>query len=167
MFKEAITSEPLQEQNRRRASARLLKSRLQVNAALGCPLTFWQVELMEHMRPIQSQFHRVLDFVTVVGFALAPSVLSFSGFAATLAYLLAVVHLLLTLITRFPPSERGVVPFQAHGVIEVVVGAALVLAPFALRWDGVPRTFYVGIGVVILAVWALTAYHPHTPRTAA
>src|SRR5919106_4666543 len=34
MFKEAITSEPLEEQLRRRATARLLRSRLQVNAAL-------------------------------------------------------------------------------------------------------------------------------------
>jgi hypothetical protein len=33
MFKEAITTEPLQEQLRRRAVARLLRSRLQVNAA--------------------------------------------------------------------------------------------------------------------------------------
>ncbi|MEP6905139.1 MAG: hypothetical protein ABI875_03600 [Gemmatimonadales bacterium] len=119
------------------------------------------------MRPIHAQFHRILDFVTVVAFALAPSVLGLSGFAATLAYLLAVVHLLLTVITRFPPGVRGLVPFRAHGVIELVVGLALVVIPFALRWDGVTRTFYVVAGAVILAVWALTAYHAETAHTAA
>ena len=116
------------------------------------------------MRPIHARVHRILDFVTVVGFALAPSVLGLSGLAAALAYVLAVVHLLLTTLTRFPPGEGGLVPFQAHGFIELVVGAALVVAPFALRWAGVPRTFYVVAGVVILVVWALTAYRAPTTR---
>jgi len=47
------------------------------------------------MRVIAARLHQVLDFVTVGGFALAPSVLGLAGFAATLAYVLAVVHLAL------------------------------------------------------------------------
>lgn len=119
------------------------------------------------MRPIHAQLHRILDFVTVVAFVVAPSALGLVGFAATLAYLLAAVHLLLTLITRFPPGRRGLVPFEAHGLIELVVGAALIIAPFVLRWGGVARTFYVVAGIVILAVWALTAYHAQTAHAAA
>lgn len=110
------------------------------------------------MRPIHARLHRILDFVTVVGFAVAPSLLGLQGLPATLAYVLAAVHLLLTLLTQFPPAEKGLVPLRAHGLIELVVGIALLLAPFALGWTGVSRTFYVGAGVVILAVWALSAY---------
>src|SRR5579864_8892655 len=52
----------------------------------------------ERMRVIGAGLHRMLDFVTVVGFALAPTVLGLVGFAATLSYLLAAVHLVLTLL---------------------------------------------------------------------
>ena len=110
------------------------------------------------MHPLHARFHRILDFVTVVGFAFAPSLLGLKGLPATLAYVLAAVHLLLTLLTQFPPAERGPVPFRVHGLIELLVGIALVLAPLALGWSGVSRTFYVAAGVVILAVWALSAY---------
>jgi len=60
------------------------------------------------MRVITAGLHRVLDFVTVAGFAVAPSVLGLAGFAATLGYVLAAVHLALTLLTHFPgDSVRG------------------------------------------------------------
>ena len=119
------------------------------------------------MQLIHARLHRILDFVTVVGFAAAPSLLGLSGFAATLAYILALVHLVLTLLTRFPFSERGVVPLRVHGMIELLVGVALVVAPFALSWVGAARTFYVAAGVVILAVWALSAYDARIAHVAA
>lgn len=119
------------------------------------------------MRPIHARFHRILDFVTVVGFAIAPSLLGLQGLPATLAYVLAAVHLLLTLLTQFPPAERGLVPLRAHGHIELLVGIALILVPFALGWNGVSRTFYVAAGVVILAVWALSAYTDRAAHAAA
>ncbi|MEO6565700.1 MAG: hypothetical protein ABIO63_06660 [Casimicrobiaceae bacterium] len=103
----------------------------------------------------------MLDFVTVVGFAAAPTLLGLQGLPATLAYGLAFVHLTLTLLTRFPPAQRGMVPLRAHGLIELLVGIALVVLPFVLGWTGVARTFYVAAGVVILAVWALSEYNEH------
>lgn len=111
------------------------------------------------MRPIRPHVHRTLDFVTVVGFAAAPSLLGLQGLPATLSYVLAFVHLALTLLTRFSPAERGLVPLRAHGLIELLVGVVLVVVPFALGWTGVARTFYVAAGVVILAVWALSEYN--------
>lgn len=110
------------------------------------------------MRLIQAGFHRALDFATVIGFALSPTLFGLAGFAATLAYLLAAVHLLLTLATRFPPRNRGVVAFPLHGLVELLVGVALIILPFALGWQGTPRTFYLVAGLVILMVWALTQY---------
>ena len=44
MFKEAITSEPLEVQNQRRAVARLQASRLQVNAAFCGDWHFFKEE---------------------------------------------------------------------------------------------------------------------------
>lgn len=111
------------------------------------------------MRVIPASLHRILDFVTVVGFALAPTLLGLTGPAAMLAYTLAVVHLVLTLMTQFGDAGSRPVPLRIHGMIELVVGLALVAAPFVLGWTGAARTFYLVAGVVILAVWALSDYH--------
>jgi hypothetical protein len=118
------------------------------------------------MRLITARLHRVLDFVTVGGFALAPSLLGLVGFAATLAYLLAAVHFTLTLLTHFPGSSTRPVPFALHGVIEGVVGVALLLLPWLAGWTGTARTFYLVAGLVILVVWAASAYRPATSSAA-
>lgn len=110
------------------------------------------------MRPISPAAHRVLDFVTVAGFAIAPSIIGMTGAAAVLAYSLAVIHLGLTLITHFPGGATRPVPFPAHGMIEGVVGAALIALPFLASWTGTTRLFYLSAGVVIVVVWLLSRY---------
>jgi len=75
------------------------------------------------MRVIAAGLHRMLDFVTVLGFALAPVVLGLTGLAATLAYVLAAVHLALTLLTHFPGRAARPVSLVLHGAIEGVVPA--------------------------------------------
>src|SRR5207244_11294154 len=105
------------------------------------------------MRVIAARLHRVLDFVTVGGFALAPSVLGLAGFPATLAYVLAVVHLALTLLTHFPGSAARPVSLVLHGAIEGVVGLALLLLPWLVGWLGAAGTFdFVG-GLGVLVLW--------------
>lgn len=113
------------------------------------------------MRVIPATVHRVLDFVTVLVFAGAPSVFNLTGTPALLSYALAGVHLVLTLLTRFSHSASGMVPLRVHGMIELLVGVALALLPFVLAWDGMARTFNVAMGAVILVVWALSNYATH------
>lgn len=102
--------------------------------------------------------HRLLDLVTIIGFGVAPSLLGLAGVAAILAYSLAAIHLLLSLLTHFPGDGKGPVPFAVHGVVEGVVGVALTALPFVAGWTGTPRAFYLGAGIVILVVWGLTGY---------
>ncbi len=110
------------------------------------------------MKVITACPHRVLDYVTVVAFALAPKAVGLVGAASTLAYALAGVHLLLTLVTQCPGGRARPVPLRVHGAIELVVGLALVVLPWLAGWTGVARTFYVVAGVVILCVWAASDY---------
>ncbi len=114
------------------------------------------------MRVIPARLHRVLDFVTIAGFALAPTLFGLTGAAAVVAYALAGVHLGLTLLTRFAPAGWGVIPLRVHGAIELLVGLGLLVVPLLLGWQSVARAFYVVVGVVILVVWALTAYGEHS-----
>ena len=110
------------------------------------------------MRTIPASLHRLLDFVTVAAFALAPTLLSLMGPAAFLAYGLAFIHLGLTLLTRFPRREARPIPLVLHGAVEAVVGPALVALPLFTDWTGGVRAFYVAAGIVILAVWVLSEY---------
>ena len=116
---------------------------------------------------ISPAVHRVLDYVTVVAFALAPTLFGLIGRTRTLAYALAVVHLLLTLATHFPGRARWPVPFRAHGIVELLVGLGLVALPFIRQWTHGARIFFPAIGVAILLVWALSRYGGTEPAAAA
>jgi hypothetical protein len=104
--------------------------------------------------------HGYLDYLTVVIFLLAPTLLGMSGLPAMIAYGLAVIHLLLTIATDFPSSMIKIIPFKLHGWLERLVGPLLIVLPFILGFsnDTVARNFYIGIGIVIIAVGICTNY---------
>lgn len=110
------------------------------------------------MRVVTPRVHKVLDFVTVVAFALAPTLVALTGLAAVVAYALAVVHLTVTVATDFTGAGRKPLPFRGHGALEAVVGIALLVLPFVTGWIGRPRIFYLTAGTVILVVSVLSSY---------
>ena len=112
------------------------------------------------MRILDARIHGFLDIVTVLVFLLGPLVFGLGGSPAAISYTLAVVHLVMTLLTRFPMGRWKVIPFPVHGIVELVVGLALLILPsYAGYAPGSPaRRFYLGMGAGILVVWALTAY---------
>lgn len=112
------------------------------------------------MRLLDARIHGVIDLVLVVIFLLAPLLYGLGGSPAAIAYTLAVVHLVLTLLTRYPMGLRKVVPFVAHGIIELLVGVFLVILPTVAGYGpGSPaRRFYTVIGAAILIIWVLTNY---------
>lgn len=108
--------------------------------------------------------HAWLDYLTVIIFAMAPMALGLSGAAAVLSYLLAGVHLLVTLLTAFPGGMWPVIPFRLHGFIELAVGPALLVVPWLLGFAGIAQMFYSAMGVVVLLVWSITGYS-EAPKT--
>ncbi len=102
--------------------------------------------------------HRILDYLAVVVFALAPTLFHLSGNTKMLAYALAAIHLVVTLATQFPGSAPRPLPYNLHGIIELVVGLALVAVPFLRHWTFGARQFYPAMGVVLLIIWAITRY---------
>lgn len=110
------------------------------------------------MNLIPPSIHRALDLVTVAIFALAPIFLHLSGLPATISYALAVIHLLLTLATKFPDVGKRPIRFRLHGTIELVVGIVLIVLPWAAGWVGTARVFYMVMGVLILIIRGLSKY---------
>ncbi len=110
------------------------------------------------MKILSPLLHGYLDFLTVIIFAVAPTVFGFGGLPAYISYALAAIHLGLTLITAFPKGIIGIVPFMIHGGIELVVAIVLVILPFIFGFAETPRNFFIGIGIVIFLVWLLSDY---------
>jgi hypothetical protein len=121
------------------------------------------------MRILDARVHGALDLVTVLLFLFGPLLFGLGGSPAAIAYTLAIVHLLMTLLTRFPLGRWKVIPFPIHGIVELIVGVALLILPsYAGYAPGSPaRRFYLGMGALILVVWALTAYGAQKPGAAA
>jgi hypothetical protein len=118
------------------------------------------------MNLIRHRLHGGLDYVTVVGFLVAPTLLGLNGTPAWIAYGLSGVHLILTLLTAFPLGLYKVVPMAVHGALELAVAIALLPAPWILKFssEAPARNFMVGSGMVIFMVWLLTRYRD--PRKA-
>ncbi len=112
------------------------------------------------MKVITPRAHGYLDFLTVAIFLLAPTLLGLSQLPAMLAYILAVVHLIVTLTSDFPFGAFKLIPFTIHGWIERIVGPSLIALPFIAGFSNeeIARNFYIAIGLVIIVVGFLTDY---------
>jgi hypothetical protein len=115
------------------------------------------------MKIISSEAHAVLDYLTVIIFALAPTVIGLTGVSAMISYGLAIVHLSMTLATDMPFSLVKIVPVKLHALVELMVGLVLVIGGYLLELPTPARTFFVAMGVIIFAVWLLSSY-AHSTR---
>lgn len=121
------------------------------------------------MKILSPTVHGVLDYVVVLLFALAPTLFGFTGLPATVSYVLASVHLVMTLCTAFPLGIIKLVPFPLHGGIEVAVVLALAVIPWALGFADVPaaRNFFLSAAALIALVVVLTNYRGATATSSA
>jgi hypothetical protein len=110
------------------------------------------------MKIISNKVHATLDYVTVVVLALAPTVIGLTGAEAIVSYVLAIVHLSMTLVTDMPFSLAKIVPIKLRALVEALVGPVLVVGGLLLAFSIPARIFFVAIGVTIIAVWLLSSY---------
>ena len=111
------------------------------------------------MKILNASIHGILDYATVIAFASAPMLLGFSGTAAMLAYLLAGVHLAMTVLTDMPLGLVKIIPMRLHALVEMFVGPSLLavalLAPSLVMGA---QEFFVASGIAICAVWFFSDY---------
>ena len=112
------------------------------------------------MKIISIKAHQFLDYATVVIFALLPSLFKFSGVPAYLSYILAVVHLLMTLLTTFSTRKPKIIPLKLHKLVETIVGPVLLVYPWILGFsaEATPRDVFIGMGIIIILVGFLSDY---------
>jgi hypothetical protein len=114
------------------------------------------------MKLIAPGVHRLLDFAAVIVFALAPFAIGLGGVGlpAVICWALAIVHLVVTLATRFPGRSGGSIAFVAHGILELAVSIFLAASSWIFGFGpGSPaRYFFVTAGAALFLVWLLTDY---------
>jgi len=111
------------------------------------------------MKLISHTIHGMIDYATVLLFALAPSVLGLTGAAALISYALAIIHLSMTVLTDMPLGIVKIIPIKLHALVEMAVGPVLVVGALVLpKLFAGGQGFFVAAGVVIFAVWLLSNY---------
>ncbi len=114
---------------------------------------------MKKLKFLDDAIHGVLDYGVVIIFALAPSLLGISDFSAVLCYVLAAVHLLVTILSDMPFGIKKLIPMLWHGHVELLVSLALVICPWIfteLMASG--QLFFTLMGAIIFFVWASSNY---------
>lgn len=104
--------------------------------------------------------HGILDYALAALFLLAPMLFGFSETAATVSYVIGVLYIGTSLLTRYPLGAIKVIPFPIHGVLESVMAASWIVMPwlFGFASDAAARNFFVVAGVGLLVVALLTDY---------
>jgi hypothetical protein len=122
-------------------------------------------------RLLTPQAHALFDFPLGVAFVLAPVLGGFGGLPRWLSVAVGLIHLFVTWRSRPPRRAVGLtvrepLDFTVHGMLEVVVALAVAAAPWTLRFQRVvpARNFFVGAGVVLGLLWALTNYRAAPTR---
>lgn len=109
---------------------------------------------------INPTLHGVLDYLVVIFLAASPALFQLPEMTAKFTYMLAGIHLLLTVCTDFKPGLIRIIPFRMHGMVEVVVSVALLCMAFYFggKESVVARNFYIGVAAAVAFVWLLTDY---------
>ena len=112
------------------------------------------------LKVLNPAIHGVLDYALALAFLVAPTLLGFPDMAANLSYIIGVLYLGTSLLTKYPLGLLKLIPFPIHGVAESVMAAAWIALPWLANFANHPgaRNFFVVAGAGLLLVVVLTDY---------
>jgi hypothetical protein len=124
-------------------------------SGLFCPLKLTYI-----MKKLSPRVHGILDYFTVLLLLSSPSLFDMQTNGALFTYVLAIVHLILTLLTDFPPGVFKIIPLKLHGLIEIVVSIALIVVAvwFRSSGDNVSFYYYLIFAIILFIVWTTSEY---------
>ena len=111
--------------------------------------------------PVPAFAHGVIEYLAAVLFIAAPFLFSFDDDTAmAVSIVVGVLLLALTASTALPTGLIKSIPVQAHAVIDFLLAAALIAAPFLFGFsdDGTATAFFIVLGVVHLLLTIATRF---------
>jgi hypothetical protein len=113
--------------------------------------------------------HVLAEYVEGALLIASPFLFGFdSGSAQALAILLGIAVLVFAATTESRVGLSPMVPLRLHAVLDVVLAAALVAAPFVLGFsdEGSPTAFFIVVGVAHLLLTIATQFLPERDTVA-
>ena len=105
--------------------------------------------------PIPVFAHGVIEYVAGVLFIVAPLLLDYdSGTATGVSVAVGVVILVVAATSALPTGIIAKIPVSAHVVLDYVLAAFLIAAPFILGFsdETEPTAFFVALGIAHLLI---------------
>jgi hypothetical protein len=116
-------------------------------------------------KPISPKLHGIIDYLTVPLLLAAGPLFQFDGQPSEITSTLAGVVLVYSLFTAYPPGLVKMITLPQHRVIDIVLGIAMLISPFVLKFTGSARLFFVGMGIFSLVVVAMTDFSRSRAQT--
>ena len=112
------------------------------------------------MTKITSKIHGIIDYLVVAFLLISPSLFHLPENTALFTYILAGIHLALTITTNFEMGLIKIIPLALHGWVELMVSIALVGVAFYLgSIEGeLARNFYLAFAAAVFVTWTITDY---------
>jgi hypothetical protein len=114
------------------------------------------------MKVLNTRNHGIVDILMILVLFAVPRVLGWEASATNLMTVLAVAVLANTLLTRFEFGLLKVWPMSVHLVMDMLVGAVLIAAPFVLGADAFDGNLVLPIilGLMEIGAAAVTEREP-------
>lgn len=112
------------------------------------------------MAILNSKIHGIIDYAVVLFLWASPTLFHLPEMTSLFTYLLAGIHLGLTISTQYEMGIMKMIPFSVHGKIELAVSIALIGIAFYLgsREGDAARNFYLAFGTAVFLTWLATNY---------
>jgi hypothetical protein len=123
---------------------------------------------MSLVKLLPAWFHAIADYAVGALLIIVPIVAGGSDEAVASGIVVGTVVLLVSMATRYPLGVFKILPFTVHSAGDYLAALLLVVAPFALSFDGSDNglsVFYVAAGLAVLAVSLITNYQ-YSPKRA-
>jgi hypothetical protein len=100
-------------------------------------------------------FHAWIDYPVALLLIVAPFLLGLTTpIAIGLSVVTGIAAFILTVLTDHETGLFKVIPYKLHLIVDGIVGATFVIAPFILGLQGLEMAYFLVLGVTVLVVVA-------------
>ena len=109
---------------------------------------------------LNSGIHGAIDYGIVMFLLISPLYFRLAGITSYVTYALGIIHLLLTVSTKFELGIFRIISFRIHGMIELGIVMILIgLSAYLGNLEGnLSRYYYISFAVIIFMTWLMTDY---------
>lgn len=109
---------------------------------------------------LNSRIHGAVDYGVVLFLFFSPSIFLLPQVTSYFTYTLGIIHLILTILTKYESGIFKIIPFRIHGKIELIVSFVLVGVSFYLGYleGNLARYFYLSFAIIVFITWLITNY---------